>query len=1164
MLKKRLLVILMVLTLMISIMVPSVFAEDEDSQEIFPENSEVYYDDDDLGAGSEEEFEEFDNSESPLIFGDDDDDLGAGEIIIPDDAESLTYVDDDDLGAGDEVFPDGSAFQDDDDDLGAGDAEETEAIDSEEYSEEEEEDDLAASSPSLSLSKSAVGIKKGSIGSVNVTVRNTSGKYKVRATSANGKVCTLGWGKWSGSTIPLKLSGVGQGLTTVNLQLINANTNRVIATNKITVQVINNPKVTASVSSVSINQGSAKTVYFKYSGATGITLQYSTTNSKAYSCKWGNKTSNGVPLTIKGSSYGSGTITVYYKSSVTGETFGSAKVTVKVLSNAKLTLSASKATIAKGNTATIKATASNFTGSIYLSYGTTNQSAYSCKWGSWSGKTIPLTITGKAAGSGSVYIYLYDSATKNLLAKATISVSVYANNAKLTVKSNPIEVKTGSSATQTVTLSGISNCNLKYAISDSRYVSCAWGKQSGNNVTLTVSGKNAGSTNVKVTAVKNGVEVTSVTFRVNVKTANPPSLKASASSAKVKTGTSSTITLSYYNTSESVYLNYSTTNNSAYTCAWGTWKNNTIPLTITGKAKGSGTVTVYLRRSSDKTVLAQTTIAVTVESVPVIQNLSYSFANFSKAASLSLCQYMFGNTTAAKWVYNAQLGNGGNCFGMSSTSGFFYSPNIGINPSAFNSSKSAVSDLAKSDKNSSFNKTIEEFIMAMQTSQVASSFNLTSANGSALKNLAQTVSSQASESSPVLIAVYGTYQNQPCGHAILAYGIENVNSTTQRLLIYDNNAPLTTRYLFLNKNSSGTYTSWSYEIFSGTTWGTGKNNAGIGYSTLANVYKLWSNRGHLQVATSNLLAVNSDDFQLYNVEGEIVAKVENGELTLAKEGVEQIKVCSLVEDAAADTDCILRLPVRVYTIENQEEDLGSLQASIVNSEYGADVKTTSGLVTLCADDSCKYTSAMITGAKDAEYEISLNSSVEGDPGKISCSGTADDDTISMSLDDGSFDMCNLESSNLSLGDSNRENQYNIHVEDMEHGSVSAEKTDKISAGSDVKCTITPDEGYYIFDVLVDGESVGPVSEYVYEDIQSDHSIWAIFKKEGDDLLLGDVNGDGDVDAKDLTALAKHLAKIETITDEKLLSNADTNQDGKVSAEDLTKLAKYIAKIISSL
>ncbi|MCD7786328.1 MAG: dockerin type I domain-containing protein, partial [Oscillospiraceae bacterium] len=58
--------------------------------------------------------------------------------------------------------------------------------------------------------------------------------------------------------------------------------------------------------------------------------------------------------------------------------------------------------------------------------------------------------------------------------------------------------------------------------------------------------------------------------------------------------------------------------------------------------------------------------------------------------------------------------------------------------------------------------------------------------------------------------------------------------------------------------------------------------------------------------------------------------------------------------------------------------------------------------------------------------------------------------------------------------------------------------------------------------------------------------------------------DGEVDASDLTILARHVGKVDTITDETALANADVTADGDVDASDLTKLAQYVGKIISSL
>lgn len=59
------------------------------------------------------------------------------------------------------------------------------------------------------------------------------------------------------------------------------------------------------------------------------------------------------------------------------------------------------------------------------------------------------------------------------------------------------------------------------------------------------------------------------------------------------------------------------------------------------------------------------------------------------------------------------------------------------------------------------------------------------------------------------------------------------------------------------------------------------------------------------------------------------------------------------------------------------------------------------------------------------------------------------------------------------------------------------------------------------------------------------------------ILYGDVNGDGKVNAKDGTALARHLADWDAYK-EINEANADVNDDGKINAKDNTALARHLA------
>ena len=99
----------------------------------------------------------------------------------------------------------------------------------------------------------------------------------------------------------------------------------------------------------------------------------------------------------------------------------------------------------------------------------------------------------------------------------------------------------------------------------------------------------------------------------------------------------------------------------------------------------------------------------------------------------------------------------------------------------------------------------------------------------------------------------------------------------------------------------------------------------------------------------------------------------------------------------------------------------------------------------------------------------------------------------------------------------------------------------------------------------------PAGEYTLKVEKKGHAPWtekitvgsSNVTKDVTVYLIGDVNGDGAITADDLTALARHVAKISVITDTAALARCDVTNDGSVTADDLTMLARYVAKIISS-
>ncbi len=75
--------------------------------------------------------------------------------------------------------------------------------------------------------------------------------------------------------------------------------------------------------------------------------------------------------------------------------------------------------------------------------------------------------------------------------------------------------------------------------------------------------------------------------------------------------------------------------------------------------------------------------------------------------------------------------------------------------------------------------------------------------------------------------------------------------------------------------------------------------------------------------------------------------------------------------------------------------------------------------------------------------------------------------------------------------------YSIASTATTGGTITASSSGTVTSGGSRTYTITPDEGYKISDVLVDGVSVGAVSTYTFADVTSAHTIKAIFVKASD-------------------------------------------------------------------
>lgn len=73
--------------------------------------------------------------------------------------------------------------------------------------------------------------------------------------------------------------------------------------------------------------------------------------------------------------------------------------------------------------------------------------------------------------------------------------------------------------------------------------------------------------------------------------------------------------------------------------------------------------------------------------------------------------------------------------------------------------------------------------------------------------------------------------------------------------------------------------------------------------------------------------------------------------------------------------------------------------------------------------------------------------------------------------------------------------YTITAKAGAGGTIDPEGGQRIARGSSTTFSFTPDEGYKISDVLVDGESIGAVDSYTFESVMGNHTVEALFEKQ---------------------------------------------------------------------
>ena len=274
--------------------------------------------------------------------------------------------------------------------------------------------------PRLTLSTSGLTVPTGEARTVSVTYSGYAGSVRMSC-CANSRAVGCEWvGGWSGNTATLRLTGAQTGSATVEIYLKDsAGSNLTSAT--LRVNVAPKPVITGNKSSLQVVSGSSGAVNFTLKNVSSQNT-IACINPASNICTAALSQKNGTyVLTVAGKNTGTANLRVVIRDAF-GNEAASAGVSVQVVpAPPTIRVTDNRPTVKAGSRTSVTFTVSNCSGEYYLSF-QKNSSRCTLSWGSWSGTSIPLYITGVEPGSCTVTLRLYQN--KKEVASGTVTVTV--------------------------------------------------------------------------------------------------------------------------------------------------------------------------------------------------------------------------------------------------------------------------------------------------------------------------------------------------------------------------------------------------------------------------------------------------------------------------------------------------------------------------------------------------------------------------------------------------------------------------------------------------------------------------------------------------------------------------------------------------------------------
>ena len=489
---------------------------------------------------------------------------------------------------------------------------------------------------------------------------------------------------------------------------------------------------------------------------------------------------------------------------------------------------------------------------------------------------------------------------------------------------------------------------------------------------------------------------------------------------------------------------------------------------------------------------------------PVTEDsLTYSFGNsssdFGYASNyripLSVYQYMYGNSQYARTLYDNMPAWGGSCYGIATTSILFNTTTDNIELKDFSSSASKVANLKITDVNNNNRLSLKRFIESLHVSQFdASVTSKISENMNKATQLYQAADAvQQKKGDPIVVCLYGPEG----GHAVVGYKAEKEETANEngyydgKVYIYDPNYPQNdTRAVDVQLDSAGNVIYWHYKINDMFDWSSDRQGCSISYLPYEVYYQMWEKTGQKTYDSMDMVTLNIKNAIIYNGQGQQVATIEDGTLVSNVSDISQIVDAQVTEESSSDSAVKLFIPAGKYTFENKDSE--ELSMCIMGTDANAQVDTQSKKVSVNLDEITSDNQVQIALDQGAKYTVKLQSSSTNDKKEVVVSGTGTgNEEISISQKQGDVQLKNCDNATVQVNGESV-NCHQITATAGEGGNISREGTVGTLSGEETVYSFTPDYGYMVKDVVVDGVSQGNISSYIFNDVKEDHTISVSF------------------------------------------------------------------------